>query len=137
VKSFVQVMFSPVIMLLLGGFAIASALSKHYIAKAVATSIMQHVNKPSNVVLTSMFIATFFSMWISNVAAPTLCFTLVQPILRREISNRKLCKVCTGSNLLPGTRASSLRISFPTYCLVHATMHVDGQYIPESLWFAL
>jgi hypothetical protein len=129
VKSFVQVMFSPVIMLLLGGFAIASALSKHYIAKAVATSIMQHVNKPSNVVLTSM--------WISNVAAPTLCFTLVQPILRREISNRKLCKVCTGSNLLPGTRASSLRISFPTYCLVHATMHVDGQYIPESLWFAL
>ena len=86
-------MFSPVIMLLLGGFAIAGALSKHYIAKAAATSIMARVRKPSNVVLASMFIATFFSMWISNVAAPVLCFALVQPILRRELSNRKLCKV--------------------------------------------
>lgn len=80
-------------MLLLGGFAIAGALSKHYIAKAAATSIMARVRKPSNVVLASMFIATFFSMWISNVAAPVLCFALVQPILRRELSNRKLCKV--------------------------------------------
>jgi len=29
-----------------------------------------------------MFVAWFSSMWISNVAAPTLCFTLIRPILR-------------------------------------------------------
>ena len=38
--------------------------------------------KPANVLLACMFVATFASMWISNVAAPVLCFGLVQPILR-------------------------------------------------------
>lgn len=88
-----QVMFSQVIMLLLGGFAIASALSKHFIAKAVAVSVMARVRRPRYVVLASMFIATFASMWISNVAAPVLCFALVQPILRREHSSPMLGKV--------------------------------------------
>lgn len=93
VRVGVQVMFSPVIMLLLGGFAIASALSKHFIAKAVAVSIMARVSRPRHVVLASMFIATFASMWISNVAAPVLCFALVQPILRREHNSPMLGKV--------------------------------------------
>ena len=75
--------WSQVIMLLLGGFAIASALSKHYIAKAMATWVLLKVGqKPSNVLLASMFVAMFASMWISNVAAPALCFSLLQPILR-------------------------------------------------------
>ncbi len=38
--------------------------------------------KPRNVLLAAMFTATFASMWISNVAAPVLCFGLIQPILR-------------------------------------------------------
>ena len=72
-----------VIMLLLGGFAIAAALSKHYIAKAMATWVLLRVgNRPSHVLLASMFIAMFASMWISNVAAPALCFSLLEPILR-------------------------------------------------------
>lgn len=72
-----------VIMLLLGGFAIAAALSKHYIAKAMATWVLLKVGqKPSHVLLASMFVAMFASMWISNVAAPALCFSLLQPILR-------------------------------------------------------
>ena len=79
-----QVMFSPVIMLLLGGFAIAAALSKHYIAKAAAASILSRVSKPHSMVLATMCVATFASMWISNVAAPVLCFSLIQPILRRQ-----------------------------------------------------
>ena len=70
-------------MLLLGGFSIAAALSKHYIAKAMATWVLLRVGqKPANVLLASMFVAMFASMWISNVAAPALCFSLLQPILR-------------------------------------------------------
>lgn len=34
------------------------------------------------VLLANMFTATFASMWITNVAAPVLCFSLLQPILR-------------------------------------------------------
>ncbi|EFJ40650.1 hypothetical protein VOLCADRAFT_99527 [Volvox carteri f. nagariensis] len=76
-------MFSQTIMLLLGGFAIAAALSKHAIAKQVAVGILSRVGrKPRYVLLAAMFTATFASMWISNVAAPVLCFGLIQPILR-------------------------------------------------------
>ncbi|KAJ3366326.1 low-affinity phosphate transporter, partial [Kappamyces sp. JEL0680] len=76
-------MFGPVIMLLLGGFSLAAALSKHNIAKALASVILSKAgSKPHWVLLANMFVSTFASMWISNVAAPVLCFSLIQPILR-------------------------------------------------------
>lgn len=76
-------MFSQTIMLLLGGFAIAGALSKHFIAKQLAIAVMSRVGRrPRNVLLMSMFVATFASMWISNVAAPVLTFSIVMPILK-------------------------------------------------------
>uniref|UniRef100_A0A1D1Z7W3 Putative transporter C3B8.04c n=1 Tax=Anthurium amnicola TaxID=1678845 RepID=A0A1D1Z7W3_9ARAE len=82
-KIIFQAMFSPVIMLLLGGFAIAGALSKHHIAKMMATYVLSKAGtKPSYVLLANMFVATFASMWISNVAAPVLCLSIIQPILR-------------------------------------------------------
>jgi phosphate transporter len=72
-------MFSPVIMLLIGGFSIASALSKYGIAKAMATFVLAKAGtRPSRVLLMNMFVATIASMWISNVAAPVLCFSLIQ-----------------------------------------------------------
>jgi phosphate transporter len=75
-------MWSPVIMLLLGGFTIAAALSKHNIAKMMATFVLSKAGtKPRNVLLTSMFVAMFASMWISNVAAPVLCFSIIQACL--------------------------------------------------------
>jgi phosphate transporter len=72
-----------VIMLLLASFAIAGALSKHFIAKWLASVFLSRFGKrPSRVLLANMGVATFASMWISNVAAPVLCFSLLQPILR-------------------------------------------------------
>jgi len=69
--------------LLLGGFAIAAALSKYQIANRMATSILAKAGKkPRNVLLAIMFIAWFSSMWISNVAAPVLCLSIIQPVLR-------------------------------------------------------
>jgi phosphate transporter len=76
-------MWTPVIMLLLGGFAIAAALSKYGIAKSMATYILSKAGtKPRNVLLMNMFVAMVASMWISNVAAPVLCFSIIQPVLR-------------------------------------------------------
>ncbi|KAI8386805.1 SPX domain-containing protein [Blakeslea trispora] len=76
-------MFSPVIMLLLGGFAIAGALSKFGIAKSMATFVLSKAGtRPNRVLIVNMMVATIASMWISNVAAPVLCFSLIQPILR-------------------------------------------------------
>jgi phosphate transporter len=76
-------MFGPVIMLLLGGFSLAAALSKHNVAKEAASFILSKAGtKPHWVLLANMFVSTFASMWISNVAAPVLCFSLISPILR-------------------------------------------------------
>lgn len=80
-------------MLLLGGFALASALSKHNIAKRLAVAILSRVGRrPEHVLLANMLVATFASMWISNVAAPVLCFSLVQPILKTLPHSHAFCK---------------------------------------------
>ncbi|GAA5805966.1 hypothetical protein HPULCUR_011493 [Helicostylum pulchrum] len=82
-KKVFSAMFSPVIMLLLGGFTIAGALSKFGIAKSMATFVLSKAGtRPNRVLIVNMMVATFASMWISNVAAPVLCFSLIQPILR-------------------------------------------------------
>ncbi|KAJ2913755.1 hypothetical protein MD484_g6658, partial [Candolleomyces efflorescens] len=78
-----SIMFSPTIMLLIGGFTISSALSKTNIDRVIFTRVLYFAgSKPRTVLLAFMFVACFASMLISNVAAPTLCFTLVRPILR-------------------------------------------------------
>lgn len=82
-KYIFAAMWTPTIMLLLGGFSIAAALSKYHIAKLLATSVLARVGtNPRTVLLAVMFVAAFASMWISNVAAPVLCFSIIQPILR-------------------------------------------------------
>ncbi|KAI6122355.1 SPX domain-containing protein [Pisolithus croceorrhizus] len=82
-KWIFSVMFSPTIMLLVGGFTISSALSKTNIDRILITRLLSLAGSdPNTVVLAFMGVSCFASMWISNVAAPTLCFTLIRPILR-------------------------------------------------------
>ncbi len=82
-KAVFAAMWTPVIMLLLGGFAIAAALSKYDIAQMMATYVLSKAGtKPRTVLITNMFVGMFLSMWISNVAAPVLCFSIIQPMLR-------------------------------------------------------
>ena len=86
-------MFSPVIMLLLGGFAIAAALSKNNITKALATAILSRVGRrPAVVLLATMSVTNFLCMWISNVASPVLVFTVIGPILRTLGADHPLAK---------------------------------------------
>ena len=78
-KYIFAAMWTPVIMLLLGGFTIAAALSKYQIAKLMATLVLSKAGtRPRTVLLTNMFVAMIASMWISNVAAPVLCFSIIQ-----------------------------------------------------------
>lgn len=86
-------MWTPVIMLLLGGFTIAAALSKYHIAKLLATFVLSKAGtRPRTVLVTNMFVAMFASMWISNVAAPVLCFSIIQPLLRNLPSDSRFSK---------------------------------------------
>lgn len=66
-------MFSPTIMLLIGGFTIAAALSKTRMDVIMATRILQLAGtRPSMVLLSQMGVATFASMWIRYVAQQLL-----------------------------------------------------------------
>jgi anion transporter len=86
-------MWTPVIMLLLGGFTIAAALSKYDIARRIATLVLAKAGtRPRTVLVTNMFVAAFASMWISNVAAPVLCFSIIQPMLRNLPSDSNMSK---------------------------------------------
>ncbi len=86
-------MWTPVIMLLLGGFTIAAALSKYDIAKMMATFVLSKAGtKARTVLITTMFVSMFLSMWISNVASPVLCFSIIQPILRNLPADSNMSK---------------------------------------------
>ncbi|EWC47677.1 hypothetical protein DRE_03297 [Drechslerella stenobrocha 248] len=92
-KYIFAAMWTPAIMLLLGGFTIAAALSKYHIAKMIATKVLSMAGtRPRTVLLTVMFVATIASMLISNVAAPVLCYSLIQPMLRNLPSDSSMSK---------------------------------------------
>lgn len=89
-KYIFAAMWTPVIMLLLGGFTIAAALSKFHIAKMMATFVLSKAGtRPRTVLITNMFVALILSMWISNVAAPVLCYSIIQVCYRfKSLSQR-------------------------------------------------
>lgn len=72
-------MWTPVIMLLLGGFTLAAALSKCSIDKRIATFVLSKAGtQPRTVLIATMAVAAVASMLISNVAAPVLCFGIIE-----------------------------------------------------------
>lgn len=72
-------MWTPVIMLLLGGFTLAAALSKCNIDKRIATFVLSKAGtRPRTVLIANMAVAAVASMLISNVAAPVLCFGIIE-----------------------------------------------------------
>ncbi|KAI1759089.1 SPX-domain-containing protein [Hypoxylon sp. FL1150] len=86
-------MWTPVIMLLLGGFTLAAALSKCRIDKRIATFVLSKAGtQPRTVLVANMFVAAFASMLVSNVAAPVLCFSIIEPMLRNLPSDSNMSK---------------------------------------------
>nr|BCL66194.1 low-affinity phosphate transporter [Volvox reticuliferus] len=138
-QAIFHAMFSQTIMLLLGGFAIAAALSKHAIAKQAAVAILSRVGRrPHNVLLAAMFTATFASMWISNVAAPVLCFGLIQPILRTLDPGHPFAKsLVMGIALASNIGGMTSPISSPQNIFAIERMSLDGQPPSWLSWFAV
>ncbi|KAJ3101836.1 low-affinity phosphate transporter [Phlyctochytrium planicorne] len=135
-KKVFSEMFSPVIMLLLGGFSLAAALSKHHIAKGLASIVLDRAGKePKNVVLANIFVSTFASMWISNVAAPVLCFSLIAPILRTLPSRSPYAKcLIMGIALAANVGGMASPISSPQNIIAIGVMKPA---ISWSEWFLI
>ncbi|KAJ2826042.1 low-affinity phosphate transporter, partial [Coemansia erecta] len=130
-KAVFAAMFSSVIMLLLGGFALAAALSKHDIARMIASWVLSKAGtRPRTVLLANMLVATFASMWISNVAAPVLCFSLIRPILRTLPTGSTFAPcLIIGIALASNVGGMASPISSPQNIIAISTMH------PAPSWF--
>ncbi|KAK1754323.1 Low-affinity phosphate transporter PHO91 [Echria macrotheca] len=98
-------MWTPVIMLLLGGFTLAAALSKCSIDKRIATFVLSKAGtQPRTVLIANMAVAAVASMLISNVAAPVLCFGIIEPMLRNlpngsDMSKAVIIGIALASNI--------------------------------------
>lgn len=127
-------MWTPVIMLLLGGFTIAAALSKYNIAKMMATFVLSKAGtKPRTVLLTNMFVAMFASMWISNVAAPVLCYSIIQPILRNLPSDSDMTKaLLLGIALSSNMGGAASPIASPQNLIALQNMNPEPSW---GVWF--
>ncbi|KAJ3014601.1 low-affinity phosphate transporter [Thoreauomyces humboldtii] len=119
-------MMDPTIILLMGGFSLAAALAKHSITTNVATWLLTKVgNDPNMVLLAVMNIATFSSLWISNVAAPVLCFTVLQPILATLASDDPAAKALViGVALASNIGGMGSPISSPQNAIAISTQYV-------------
>ncbi|PWY97005.1 SPX-domain-containing protein [Testicularia cyperi] len=129
-------MFAPNMCLLLGGFTLAAALSKYGIDKILATRILRLAGtRPSTVLLAHMGVACFASMWISNVAAPVLMYSLIAPILRTLPS-----KSPYASSLIMGIALAS-NIGGQTSPIASPQNLIALQYMKQPVgwlqWFAI
>ena len=77
--------FNPVVVLLLGGFAIAVAMRKYGLDAYIANRIMSRAgSRPSVVILALMSTAVAISMWISNSATAAIVMPVAIVILAKN-----------------------------------------------------
>lgn len=133
-KMVFAAMWTPVIMLLLGGFTIAAALSKYHIAKMMATFVLSKAGtKPRTVLITNMFVGMFLSMWISNVAAPVLCFSIIQPMLRNLPADSAMSKaLILGIALASNIGGAASPIASPQNIIALQNMSPQPSWL---IWF--
>lgn len=85
--------FSPVVVLLLGGFVYARAMQKHGLDRQLATWLISHFGTDPKWFLLGMMSATaFLSFWISNTATaaimlPIAVFTITSSGVGRKVSS--------------------------------------------------
>ncbi|RHZ43062.1 putative plasma membrane phosphate transporter Pho87, partial [Aspergillus thermomutatus] len=127
-------MWTPVIMLLLGGFTIAAALSKYDIARRMAMFVLSKAgSNPKVVLLTNMFVSMFLSMWISNVASPVLCYSIIQPLLRNLPPNSDFAKALVlGIALAANVGGAASPIASPQNIIALQNMYPS---ISWGTWF--
>eukprot|EP01062_Namystynia_karyoxenos_P083779 TRINITY_DN9715_c0_g1_i1.p1 TRINITY_DN9715_c0_g1~~TRINITY_DN9715_c0_g1_i1.p1 ORF type:complete len:730 (+),score=208.62 TRINITY_DN9715_c0_g1_i1:88-2277(+) len=96
-------MFDNSISLALGGFTLAAALSKHLIARRCADAVLSAVgSSPPGMVLAVMGISLVSSAFITNVAAPALCCSLIAPLLRMLPSDSGLARALVAGVAVSG-----------------------------------
>lgn len=129
-------MWNSTIMILIGGFTLAAALSKYNLAKILSSYILALAGtNPRNVLLAIMCVSLFLSMWISNVAAPVLCFSLIQPVLRSIPTDSPVAKALVlGIALASDVAGMASPIASPQNVIALESMNPNPGW---GKWFAV
>ncbi len=73
---------SPIVILFLGGFALAAAANKHKIDRWMAIKLLKPFGqKPASIIFGLMFITALFSMFMSNTATTAMMLAILSPLL--------------------------------------------------------
>lgn len=81
-KEFLTPFFSPVILLFLGGFVLATGLKKYRLDSVLASAILRRVGKrPWAILAGFMGVTALLSMWMSNTAATALMIAVALPLV--------------------------------------------------------
>lgn len=77
--------FDPVVMLLLGGFALAVALQKYSLDSLLAFKVLNKVGtNPKTVLLAFMLVTAFLSFWVSNTASAAVMIPIGLIVLKQN-----------------------------------------------------
>ena len=83
-SQFLETFGSNIIILFMGGFLLAAALTKHGIDRAIASRLLQpFMQKPFMLLCAVMGITAFLSMWMSNTATAAMMLAIITPLLKQ------------------------------------------------------
>jgi len=92
-ENFTASFFSPVLLLFMGGFAIATMITAYRLDDRIAKIIVQKTSgKPLLFLISIASVTAFLSMWMSNTAATALMLAVPLPILRKLDADDKFKK---------------------------------------------
>jgi len=88
-SSFLGAFAQDTVLLLMGGFLLARAVSKSGVDREVARRVLRpFASSPRRLLWVSLGLSAFFSMWMSNTAATALMIAMSRPLASREPSLR-------------------------------------------------
>eukprot|EP00929_Paragymnodinium_shiwhaense_P007475 TRINITY_DN111393_c0_g1_i1.p1 TRINITY_DN111393_c0_g1~~TRINITY_DN111393_c0_g1_i1.p1 ORF type:complete len:592 (+),score=108.77 TRINITY_DN111393_c0_g1_i1:80-1855(+) len=128
--------FDPMILLFIGGFAMAGAMDKHHISQRLAVMLLSRAGtRPSRILLAVIVLGVVLSMWLSNVAAAVLLTAIVRPVLRELPSDSEWPKmVLLGIAFSCNLGGMASPIASPQNVIAVSALRVAGAPIGFAEW---
>lgn len=90
-RQFFEPFASSTIILFLGGFLLAAAVSKHRLDRAVAGRLLRpFVGDSYKMIFATIFTTGFLSIWMSNTAVAAMMLAVIGPLTREPLFPRRL-----------------------------------------------
>ena len=139
-KGALSPFFDTVVMLLLGGFLLAVAVSKHDLDEYFAYKILSKINADARIVVLVFMLTTgFLSMWISNTASAALMLTIALKLTEEmKGNNDNLPKIMVLGVAYSATAGGLSTLVGTTTCAMAAGSLKDiiGYDLTFSSWIA-